>query len=173
MRFPYRQGVAHAARPHGTSSALANTRDAVVLSANPWTFQFGSACASNCGKVLVLGDNLTEPLADLYTPEDHVTLALDEAVSTDGTRAQVTGSITCEAGDAFLLEQDRCGCHREPARHLHGQAQTFRIAFNTSGPVFSDGAAQACASLSTAVPGSRDIAQSVALCQPVTIDVPG
>ena len=53
---------------HGTSSSLTNTHNAVVLSANPWTFEFGAACGTNCGKVLVLGDSLTDPVADLYTP---------------------------------------------------------------------------------------------------------
>jgi hypothetical protein len=28
-----------------------------------------AVCGANCGKVLVVGDNLTDPVADLYTPD--------------------------------------------------------------------------------------------------------
>lgn len=62
---------------HGTSSSLANTHDAVVLSANPRAFEFGAACGSRCGRVLVLGDNLNDPVADLYTPTAPVPVSLD------------------------------------------------------------------------------------------------
>jgi hypothetical protein len=53
---------------HGNLSALANTHDAIVLSNHPTLFQIGPNCGANCGKVLVVGDNLTDPVADLYTP---------------------------------------------------------------------------------------------------------
>lgn len=53
---------------HANSSSLANTHDAVVLSNHPTLFQKGAGCGANCGKVLVVGDNLTDPVADLYTP---------------------------------------------------------------------------------------------------------
>ncbi|MCA1684305.1 MAG: hypothetical protein LC708_04170, partial [Actinobacteria bacterium] len=56
-------------RVHGATSALANSRQAVVLSASPTTFVFDPrVCGTNCGKVLVVGDNLTDGTADLYTP---------------------------------------------------------------------------------------------------------
>jgi hypothetical protein len=53
---------------HGNSSSLGNTHDAIVLSNHPTLFQKGGNCGANCGKVLVVGDNLTDPVADLYTP---------------------------------------------------------------------------------------------------------
>jgi len=51
-------------RVHGTSSSLANTHDAIVLSASPTGFVFDPrVCGTNCGKVLVVGDNLTNGTA--------------------------------------------------------------------------------------------------------------
>ena len=74
---------------HGTSSSLTNTHDAVVLSASPFTFQFGAACGSSCGKVLVLGDNLTDPVADLYTPTAPVPTSVDQCKA-DGWKGRST-----------------------------------------------------------------------------------
>jgi len=76
-------------RVHGTSSSLANTHDAIVLSADPWVFQFGPECGSNCGKVLVLGDNLTDPVADLYTPTAPVPTSKDQCKN-DGWKGRST-----------------------------------------------------------------------------------
>lgn len=66
---------------HGTSSSLANTHNAVVLSADPRTFRFGAACGANCGKVLVLGDNLADPVADLYISTAPVPTQKDQCVN--------------------------------------------------------------------------------------------
>ncbi len=74
---------------HATSSSLANTQDAVVLSANPERFEFGAACGRNCGKVLVVGDNLTDPVADLYTPTPPVPTSKDDCKG-DGWKARST-----------------------------------------------------------------------------------
>ena len=74
---------------HATSSSLANTHDAVVLSADPRTFAFGPACASRCGRVLVLGDNLTDPVADLYTPTAPVPTSLEQCKG-EGFRGRST-----------------------------------------------------------------------------------
>lgn len=53
---------------HGSTSSLSSTQPAIVLSSNPWTFEARpQACAPNCGKVLVVGDNPTGAAA-LYTP---------------------------------------------------------------------------------------------------------
>jgi len=76
---------------HGTSSSLANTHDAIVLSANPRTFQFGPSCGTNCGKVLVLGDNLADPVADLYTPTPPVPTAKDQCKG-EGWRSRSTAA---------------------------------------------------------------------------------
>lgn len=76
---------------HATSSSLANTHDAVVLSANPWTFEFGASCGSNCGKVLVLGDNLADPVADLYTPTPPVPATKDQCKG-DGWKGRSTAA---------------------------------------------------------------------------------
>lgn len=55
------------AHDHGDVSALGNSRPAVVLSASPWSFEYGAACGANCGKVLVDADN-SDGSAELYTP---------------------------------------------------------------------------------------------------------
>ena len=53
---------------HGSTSSLSSTQQAVVLSSDPWVFEARpQACAPNCGKVLVVGDNPTGAVA-LYTP---------------------------------------------------------------------------------------------------------
>lgn len=53
---------------HGSSSSLSNARPAVVLGSSPWRFEARpEACAPNCGKVLVAGDNPTGAV-ELYTP---------------------------------------------------------------------------------------------------------
>ncbi|MFP5376552.1 MAG: hypothetical protein ACLGIO_07210, partial [Acidimicrobiia bacterium] len=53
---------------HGSSSSLGNTERAVVLSSDPWRFEARpEACAPNCGKVLVAGNN-PDGLVELYTP---------------------------------------------------------------------------------------------------------
>ncbi len=73
---------------HGDTSALANTRNAVVLSANPWTFQFGAACGANCGKVLVEADN-GQGTAELYTPTPPVPTAKSDCLGS-GWKARST-----------------------------------------------------------------------------------
>lgn len=53
---------------HGSSSSLANSDLAVVLSSNPTTLEYApDVCGDNCGKVLVAGNNATGS-AELYTP---------------------------------------------------------------------------------------------------------
>lgn len=53
---------------HGSSSSLSNSHPAVVLGSNPWRFEARpEACAPNCGKALVAGDNPTGAV-ELYTP---------------------------------------------------------------------------------------------------------
>lgn len=53
---------------HGSSSSLANSSEAVVLSSNPFTFEaHPGACGANCGKVLVAGNSPTGSV-ELYTP---------------------------------------------------------------------------------------------------------
>lgn len=53
---------------HGSGGSLSNSQQAVVLSSDPWTFEARpQACAPNCGKVLVVGDNPTGAV-ELYTP---------------------------------------------------------------------------------------------------------
>ena len=65
---------------HATSSSLANTHDAVVLSAHPRMFRFGDSSGDNCGKVLVVGDNASDPVADLYTPAPPVPSTVAECL---------------------------------------------------------------------------------------------
>ena len=105
-------------RVHGTSSSLANTHDAVVLSADPFRFVFDPrVCGTNCGKVLVVGDNLTDGTADLYTPapvslenctstvsgriEGDVNVAAGEVTCI--TNAQISGSVVVAPGGAVVI----------------------------------------------------------------------
>ena len=53
---------------HGSSSSLANSDQAVVLSSNPWSLAYApNVCGGNCGKVLVVGNSPTGA-TELYTP---------------------------------------------------------------------------------------------------------
>jgi hypothetical protein len=104
------------ANAHGSSSSNGNSTRAVVLSASPTAFVFDPrVCGTNCGKVLVVGDN-PNGAADLYTPGT-VSLATCTTTVTGPsgsvtvpagsvtcvTGAQVTGSITVQPGGALVL----------------------------------------------------------------------
>lgn len=104
---------------HASSSALANTHDAVVLSANPFVYRAGPACGANCGKVLVLGDNLTDPVADLYTPE----AAVPSLVCTPGTTGSGSPLNSCTVSDAD-------GLRTVVVRNLDTGQQQFSAPFN-------------------------------------------
>ena len=53
---------------HGSSSSLANSDEAIVLSSSPWKVEDQpKMCGSRCGKVLIAGNSPTGA-ADLYTP---------------------------------------------------------------------------------------------------------
>ena len=104
-----------------------------------------------------------------------ITVDLDNTVVTDGSRGQVTGTFTCEAGDVVLLEleltQDGAGAVGRQRANCTGEQQTLRINFATTGAALSDGDGQACVTMSAAAPRARTPDQSGELCQPVTIDV--
>jgi hypothetical protein len=104
------------ANPHVSSSSNGNSTRAVVLSANSRTFKFDPrVCGTNCGKVLVVGDN-PSGAADLYTPAA-VSLAVCTTTVTGGsgpvvaragqvtcvTNATVTGTVTIEPGGALVM----------------------------------------------------------------------
>ena len=103
-------------RPHGSSSSNANSTRAVVLSASPTAFVYDPrVCGTNCGKVLVVGDN-PSGAAELYTPA-HVSLSTCTTTVTGASgnvtvpagsvtcvsNAQVNGSITVQPGGALVL----------------------------------------------------------------------
>lgn len=104
-----------------------------------------------------------------------VSIDLDDTVATDGSRGQVTGTFTCDAGDLVMLQlelsQDGASANGRQRTTCTGEPQTFRIGWATSGPAFSDGNAEACVTFSTAPRGARAAEQSGEQCQPVTIDV--
>jgi hypothetical protein len=53
---------------HGSSSSLANSDPAIVLSSSPWKLEdHPKRCGDSCGKVLVAGNSPTGA-AELYTP---------------------------------------------------------------------------------------------------------
>jgi len=101
---------------HGSSSSNGNSTRAVVLSANPRTFAYDPAvCGSNCGKVLVVGDNPTGA-AELYTPADVSLTACTTTVTGDSgpvvvpagqvtciNNATVVGSVTVQPGGALVM----------------------------------------------------------------------
>jgi hypothetical protein len=84
---------------HSNSSSLGNTREAVVLSASPTSFVFDPrVCGRNCGKVLVVGDNLTDGVADLYTPA-----AVSLATCSSTVSGQVSGNVNVPAGSVTCV----------------------------------------------------------------------
>ena len=103
---------------HGTIAAQANANEAVVLSASATSFVFDPrVCGTNCGKVLVVGDNLTNGTADLYTPApvslEHCTSTVSGQVTGDVnvpagavtciTNAQISGSVNVAPGGAVVI----------------------------------------------------------------------
>ena len=104
-----------------------------------------------------------------------ITVDLNDTVVSDGSRGQVTGSFTCEAGDVVLLElelsQGGTSATGRQRANCTGEPQTLRINFTTSGPAFSDGEGEACVTMRTAAPRDRTAEQSTEHCQSVAIDV--
>ncbi len=150
-------------RVHGSTSALITSRQAVVLSASATSFVFDPrVCGTNCGKVLVVGDNLTDGTADLYTPAP---VSLESCSSTvsgriDGdvnvaagavtciTNAQISGSVNVAPGGAVVItnSQIRGSLRADGAAGLRmcgssvGGSTTITHSF---GPVLIGGAATA------------------------------
>ena len=104
-----------------------------------------------------------------------IALDIDNTVVSDGSRGQVTGTFTCEAGDVVLLEleltQGSTSASGRQRANCTGEPQTYRIGWATGGVAFIDGDAEACVTINTAAPGARTVEQSEVLCEPVTIDV--
>ncbi|HWH33727.1 MAG TPA: PQQ-dependent sugar dehydrogenase [Acidimicrobiales bacterium] len=104
-----------------------------------------------------------------------ITVDIDPVVPTDGSRGQVSGTITCDAGDFYLVELsltqgDAAATGRQRGR-CTGEPQEVRMGFATTGPAFSGGTASACMALHTAAPGSRTATDHPELCRPVTVAV--
>ena len=162
--------------PHGSSSSLSNSQQAVVLSSEPWTFEADSAvCGTNCGKVLVVGNSVTGS-AELFDPA--ISLEINDTVRSDGTRGQVKGSVTCPAGEVFLVEVELTqgeATGRGTARGTcTGSPQEYTVNFTTGGGAqLSDGPAEACVTLSTAPRRARTTTHQAEVCEEVTVSISG
>lgn len=84
---------------HGSTSSLSSTQPAVMLSSSPWTFEARpQACAPNCGKVLVVGDNPTGAVS-LYTPTCPTTFPRPpQQLACDGGRRPPPGKPASTSG---------------------------------------------------------------------------
>jgi hypothetical protein len=159
---------------HGSSTSLSNSQEAVVLSSDPWSFEAdASVCGTNCGKVLVVGNSATGS-AELYDPA--VSLEITETVASDGTRGQVTGSLTCPAGELFLvdvaLSQGEATGRGTARGTCTGAPQPYTVNFTTgTGAQITDGPAEACVTLSTAARRARTTTHQVEVCEEVTVSV--
>lgn len=165
--------------PHGSSSSLSFTQQAVVISSDPFSFEARpQVCGDNCGKVLVAGNSTTGSV-ELYTPEapeEEASLTIDDTVASDGTRAQVTGTLTCPAGEVFLvsmsLEQGDAIGRGTTRGSCIGSPQAFAVRVTAgAGSGFADGPGEACATLQSAVRGSSAADQTLEVCESVEISV--
>lgn len=160
--------------PHGSSTSLSNSSEAIVLSSDPWTFEADPAvCGDNCGKVLVAGYSATGS-AELYDPA--VSLEITDTVRSDGTRGQVTGTLTCPAGEVYLVEValtqgEATGLGRDRGT-CTGAPQPYKANFTTgAGTSISSGPAEACVTLKTAPRGARTTTHDVEVCEEVTVSI--
>ena len=160
--------------PHGSSGSLSNSSEAIVLSSDPWSFEADPAvCGDNCGKVLVAGYSATGS-AELYDPA--VSLEITDTVRSDGTRGQVTGSLTCPAGEVFLVEveltQDGVTGQGKSRGTCTGTPQSYTANFTTgAGTSLSSGPAEACVTLNTAPRGARTTTHNVEVCEEVIVSI--
>lgn len=163
--------------PHGSSSSLSFTQQAVVISSDPFSFETRPrVCGTNCGKVLVAGNSATGSV-ELYTPggpEEELSLTIDDTVASDGTRGQVQGTLTCPAGEVFLLRlslvQGETTANGSTRGSCTGSPQSVALRVTASaGSRLVDGPADACATLQSAAPGSRAADQTIEVCESVDV----
>ena len=99
-------------------------------------------------------------------------LDIDDVVPHDGNRGRVTGSLTCDAGDVFMLHlqltQDDARATGRRRGTCTGSVQPFAIHFRAESPALVDGEAEACLTASTAEPSTRD-ASTTEVCETVTL----
>ena len=165
--------------PHGSSSSLSFSQAAVVISSDPFSFEARpQVCGTNCGKVLVAGNSATGSV-ELYTPEtpeEHLSVSIDDAANGDATRVQVRGTLSCPTGEVFLLEMDLSQGETTGTGTTRGSCtgapQTFSVRVTAgSGSAFVDGPGEACATLQSAVRGSSAADQTIVVCESVEISV--
>ncbi|HWH35779.1 MAG TPA: hypothetical protein VNT56_10740 [Acidimicrobiales bacterium] len=144
----------------------------IVFSSNrDGNFELYTMDASDGGNVV----RLTFTAGTEFRPDWGVfaRLVIDDTVRGDANRAQVTGTLTCEAGDVFLVEVeltqgDTTGTGTARGT-CTGSEQTYRAGITrTSGPGFTPGPAQACVTATNASPGSRTVNDDIDLCNEVT-----
>lgn len=98
---------------------------------------------------------------------------LDDTARGDATRAQVTGTFTCPAGEVFIVRVDLTqggttgtGSSRGTCT---GNPQSVLVQITrTSGPGFVAGPAEACVTANNAAPRAR-MADEIELCNTVTL----
>jgi TolB protein len=101
-------------------------------------------------------------------------VTLDDTARGNATRAQVTGTFTCPAGEVFVvsveLTQDATTGRGTARGTCTGESQSVVVTvMRTSGPGFAAGPAEACTTASNASRGSRTENDEIELCNTVTI----
>jgi hypothetical protein len=99
-------------------------------------------------------------------------------VLSDGTRARVTGTITCDEGNRYRigvrLTQGEAAGQGIATGNCTGDPQSFRVIVRASaGPRFQDGTAQANAVAQIGDGANRVIVDRFSTSEEVEIDIPG
>lgn len=107
---------------------------------------------------------------------DSSPVTIGDTVRSDGTRGQVTGTLSCPAGEVFKLQialtQGEASGSGSAKGTCSGMAQPFKVTITTApGPSFVAGAAEACATLQTADPGIKVVKDTVQTCEAVTVSL--
>jgi TolB protein len=108
-------------------------------------------------------------------PPGELIVTIDDEVVTNGRVGQVKGTVVCAAGELFIvrldLTQDGAAAQGTARGSCTGSPQSYTIGFASRGGAFDDGAADACVTTRTGVPGSRDIIHTAEVCEEVVVDV--
>lgn len=113
------------------------------------------------------------PTSTTLPSSGDLVVTIDDLVATNGSRGQVTGTVTCTAGELFAvrlgLTQESAEAHGSARGSCTGLPQEYKIGFATTGPEFSDGAAGACVVARTGMSGSRTVIDRAEVCEDITV----
>lgn len=109
--------------------------------------------------------------------EPGVDVELDDPVIGDGSRFHASGTLTCPSEQVFVLEllltQGEAQAHGDTRGICTGESQPFLVRlFTGSGSELAGGPVEACFTLRSALPGSREISEEISVCQEVAVSLP-